>query len=90
MASTSSKLFYHSWLMARKLLDAFCEVSSRLIRSPFARPVCPIHFDKTPGQIQRAAPTLGPHTEEILREVGYGDKQIEELRQNGVIPQPAS
>ena len=50
----------------------------------------PIHFEKTPGQIQRAAPTLGQHTEEILREVGYDDKQIEELRQSGVIPQPAS
>jgi crotonobetainyl-CoA:carnitine CoA-transferase CaiB-like acyl-CoA transferase len=45
----------------------------------------PIHFEKTPGRIQRAAPTLGQHTEEVLREIGYDEQRIEDLRRKGVI-----
>jgi crotonobetainyl-CoA:carnitine CoA-transferase CaiB-like acyl-CoA transferase len=45
----------------------------------------PIHFEKTPGRIQRAAPTLGQHTDEVLRELGYDEGQIAELRQHGAI-----
>jgi crotonobetainyl-CoA:carnitine CoA-transferase CaiB-like acyl-CoA transferase len=45
----------------------------------------PIHFEKTPGCIQRAAPTLGQHTEEVLHELGYHQKEIESLRHRGAI-----
>jgi len=45
----------------------------------------PVQFEKTPGHIQRAAPTLGQHTEEILREAGYDPSAIESLTRQGVI-----
>jgi crotonobetainyl-CoA:carnitine CoA-transferase CaiB-like acyl-CoA transferase len=45
----------------------------------------PIHFEKTRGHIQRAAPTLGQHSEEILRECGYDDDQINDLRKKEII-----
>jgi crotonobetainyl-CoA:carnitine CoA-transferase CaiB-like acyl-CoA transferase len=48
----------------------------------------PIHFDKTPGAIQRAAPVLGQHTEEILREAGYDAEEIESLRRQGIVAGP--
>jgi crotonobetainyl-CoA:carnitine CoA-transferase CaiB-like acyl-CoA transferase len=48
-------------------------------------PGVPIHFDKTPGEIRSAPPTLGQHTEEVLREIGYDDVGIAALRQGGVI-----
>jgi crotonobetainyl-CoA:carnitine CoA-transferase CaiB-like acyl-CoA transferase len=48
----------------------------------------PIHFEKTPGRIQQAAPTLGQHTEEILRECGYDAEETAALRQKGVIGPP--
>lgn len=45
----------------------------------------PVEFEKTPGRIQRPAPTLGQHTAEILRESGYDDKTIKRLAAEGVI-----
>ncbi len=41
----------------------------------------PIHFSGTPVQYNRAAPTLGKHTDEVLTDVlGYGPERIEALR----------
>jgi crotonobetainyl-CoA:carnitine CoA-transferase CaiB-like acyl-CoA transferase len=48
----------------------------------------PIHFEKTPGGIQRPAPTLGQHTEEILRELGFDESRISCLRKDGIIGCP--
>src|SRR5262245_4075754 len=46
-----------------------------------------VNFEKTPGNIQRAAPTLGEHTEEILREMGYDDERIFNLLRDKVVIQ---
>jgi crotonobetainyl-CoA:carnitine CoA-transferase CaiB-like acyl-CoA transferase len=45
----------------------------------------PVHFEKTPGRIQRPAPTLGQHTEEVLGECGYDAGAVDALRRAGVI-----
>jgi crotonobetainyl-CoA:carnitine CoA-transferase CaiB-like acyl-CoA transferase len=45
----------------------------------------PIHFEKSPGRIQGAAPLLGQHTDQILRELGCDDQHIAELKDAGVI-----
>jgi crotonobetainyl-CoA:carnitine CoA-transferase CaiB-like acyl-CoA transferase len=44
----------------------------------------PVKLHDTPGQIRRAAPTLGQHSAEILREAGYTDDEIRWLAANGV------
>ncbi|MFN0120831.1 MAG: CaiB/BaiF CoA transferase family protein [Blastocatellia bacterium] len=54
---------------------------------PLRTPGVPLHFEKTPGQIQRPAPLLGQHSEEILRELGMEAEQIAALREAGVVMQ---
>ena len=39
----------------------------------------------TPGGFDAGGPTLGQHTDEVLREIGYDDAAIKELRARGVI-----
>ncbi len=45
----------------------------------------PVKLSEFEFEIERSAPERGEHTEEILREAGYGDAEIEALRKNGVI-----
>ncbi len=45
----------------------------------------PVKLSKTPGAVRRPAPTLGQHTEEILRELGYDAATIADLRARTII-----
>jgi crotonobetainyl-CoA:carnitine CoA-transferase CaiB-like acyl-CoA transferase len=44
-----------------------------------------VSLSRTPSRMQRATPERGEHTVEILREHGYDDKAIAELRAKGAI-----
>jgi crotonobetainyl-CoA:carnitine CoA-transferase CaiB-like acyl-CoA transferase len=46
---------------------------------------CPVHLSRTPAEVTRAAPKLGEHTREVLREAGYGDAEIASLVAEGVV-----
>ena len=45
----------------------------------------PAIFSKTPGLSEKAAPSLGQHTDEVLREVGYSEQDILGLRTSKVV-----
>ncbi len=44
-----------------------------------------VKLSDTPGSIRSLAPFPGQHTDEILKELGYTEKRIEELRREGAI-----
>lgn len=45
----------------------------------------PFRLSATPGTVRHRAPTLGEHTDEVLREVGLSDERIAALRSEDII-----
>ena len=46
---------------------------------------CPLHFSATPTRVTRPAPMLGEHTREVLREYGYGEREVDRLLADGTV-----
>jgi crotonobetainyl-CoA:carnitine CoA-transferase CaiB-like acyl-CoA transferase len=45
----------------------------------------PISLSRTPPSIEKRAPTLSEHTDQIMKELGYSDAQIAQLREKRII-----
>ena len=45
----------------------------------------PVKLSRTPSRMVKPTPEKGEHTDEVLREYGFGEKDIEELRRGGIV-----
>jgi crotonobetainyl-CoA:carnitine CoA-transferase CaiB-like acyl-CoA transferase len=45
----------------------------------------PVVLERTPAAIVAVAPSWGEHTNEVLREAGYNEADIADLREKGVV-----
>jgi crotonobetainyl-CoA:carnitine CoA-transferase CaiB-like acyl-CoA transferase len=52
---------------------------------PFPLAPHPVDMSGTPTEFHRPPPGLGEHTGEILRELGFTDQQIADLRMQRVV-----
>jgi formyl-CoA transferase len=59
------------------------------LEHPTAGPISvvgpPYRFSATPGAVRTPPPLLGQHTDETLRELGYSEEQIAEMRETKVV-----
>jgi len=62
-----------------KALKVVAEVPSP--EGPTVRVISqPVTLSRTPATVQTSAPGWGAHTEEVLKEAGYSDEEIKQLR----------
>jgi crotonobetainyl-CoA:carnitine CoA-transferase CaiB-like acyl-CoA transferase len=69
------------------------QVKARKIKIELDHPVAgkmplvasPMRFSGTPIEHKLAPPTLGQHTEEVLRALGKGEADIARLRSEGIV-----
>jgi crotonobetainyl-CoA:carnitine CoA-transferase CaiB-like acyl-CoA transferase len=52
-------------------------------RAPVA--ATPVKLHTTPGEVRTRAPLLGEHNEEVLRELGYTENEIDALIADGTV-----
>jgi len=64
--------------------DFFAEIDFPGIgKAPVA--ATPVKLHSTPGEVRNRPPTLGEHTDQVLRELGYSPAEIDALKQNGAV-----
>jgi crotonobetainyl-CoA:carnitine CoA-transferase CaiB-like acyl-CoA transferase len=77
-----SEVFDDPQVQARELIK-FIEYPGSA--KPVPAPNTPVRLSETAGEVRRRAPMLGEHTDEVLRELGFGDVEITVFRDSGVI-----
>jgi crotonobetainyl-CoA:carnitine CoA-transferase CaiB-like acyl-CoA transferase len=83
----AAPVFTHAQTFADPAVQAAAVVEE--IRHPVAGPVrllrFPLEFSTGRAEVRRPPPSSGEHTDEILRELGYGDADIRRIRAQGAV-----
>ena len=78
---TIAEVFSHPQVHHRQMLQEVDHPTAGRVRQTGV----PVKFSATPGRIRSAPPTLGQHTDAILRELGVSGVEVATLRADGVI-----
>ncbi len=68
-----------------KAREMLAEVEQPGMDRPVTIAGVPIKLTRTPAEVRRRAPKLGEHTDDVLREAGFDDGEIIELRNAEVV-----
>ncbi len=74
---------FHAELSA--LSSSFVATTVHPVLGRVVQPGVLATFARNPGAVQRTAPLLGEHNDDILRGLGYDDARVTELQQAGVV-----
>ncbi|MGH2349849.1 MAG: CaiB/BaiF CoA transferase family protein, partial [bacterium] len=78
---TMADVFSHPQVLHRHMLVELDHVAA----GPIKQTGVPVKLSETPARIRTAPPTLGQHTEAILRELEYSPAEIAEFRAERVV-----
>ena len=79
--NTYAEVFKDPHVLAREMLMQ----TQHPVAGPVQMTGINIKLTKTPGELRLPAPTLGQHTSEVLRTLGYTDEAIDKLKSAGAI-----
>jgi len=68
-------------VQARRMIEAVEHAAAGLVKVLGV----PVKLSETPGSVRTAPPTLGQHTDAVLREIGFDTGQIDRMHTDGAI-----
>jgi crotonobetainyl-CoA:carnitine CoA-transferase CaiB-like acyl-CoA transferase len=78
------KFIEEMWDDPQVIANGFLEEYEHTLLGPLRGPSPILRMSGTPTRIQRAAPALGEHTEEILTALGFDQEQLAGFRAAGI------
>jgi crotonobetainyl-CoA:carnitine CoA-transferase CaiB-like acyl-CoA transferase len=79
--NTVEQVFEHPQVLARDMLVEIEHSTAGMLKMAGI----PYAMSETPASIRLAPPTLGQHTDEVLREMGRSDDEIRKLHESGAV-----
>ena len=79
--NTVSEVVNNPQVLARDMMEGMPHPTVADLRVPNS----PLKLIETPSSVRRPPPLLGQHNAEILSEIGYTSKQIDDLQARGVV-----
>jgi len=67
------------------LINGFFKEFDHPRHGPFRLVQNPVKLSETPAEINRGAPNLGEHTDQIMTDLGFREQDIARLRQAGIV-----